>query len=205
MAIRKLGCDPRVRIGSLENITLSVGGDLVSDRCTRADEGSRRGYLLKTIGYILSLQRKGWGEVLLHSQPIWPDDREILSFAGELEVCVQGAIRILTILCRGKDEESLIWIQGEIRKGPFIQVCCVVSEEPALQINRDSALIEKLDPVFIVAILITDAALVRCHEFGNYERLGEGGKGGSGDDGYGNRGCHEAVKGCHKMGRGYPV
>ena len=117
---------------------------------------------------------------------------------------MQGAIRILTILCRGKDEESLIWIQGEIRKGPFIQVCRVVGEEPALQINRDSALIEKLDPVFIVAILIADATLVRCHEFGNNERLGEGGKRGSGYDGHDNRGCHEAGEGSHEMGEGLP-
>ena len=80
--------------------------------------------------------------MMLHRQSVGTNDPEIFPFAGELEVRVEGTIGILTVLCRGKDEESLSGPEGQVRKGPFFKICRIVCKEPPLKIDCIRALIE---------------------------------------------------------------
>ena len=99
------------------------------------------------------------------------NEGEVFTTAGKLEIGVQLAPGIESVLGGSEDHEVFARAQIEVREGPFVEVGLVISEKPAVQSHGRFSRIEDLDPVLCVAVFISQAILVGGHELGDHQGL----------------------------------
>ena len=133
--------------------------------------------LCQPVGDILGLPGVFRKEIVHHCHPVRQDQCQILTGITQLEIRVQFAAGLMTVLSRGEHDQIFARSQFHLWKAPLGQPAIIIRQGPSLKLHRLSTGIEQLDPIRMIPIPVTNAGAVPGAEFGDQDGRNHGGGG----------------------------
>ena len=133
--------------------------------------------LCQPVGDILGLMGVFRKKIVHNCQPVRQDQCQILTGITQLEIRVQFAAGLMTVLSGGEHDQVFARSQFHLWKAPLGQPAIIIRQAPSLKLHHPGTRVEQLDPIGMIPVPVPNAGAVPGAEFGDQGGRNHGGGG----------------------------